>query len=227
MFAGFYFWLPKIIGRMMNETLGKWNFWLFLIGFNLTFFPMHFLGLRGMTRRIYTYLPEMHWGGLNLLASLGALFMAAGVAVFIVNFFWSRSYGVIAGPNPWGAGSLEWATPSPPPSYNFLELPTVNGREALWDAEPDQPIVGGVSTDVREVLVTHALDADPDHKMEVPQPSIWPFLTAVTVSLLFVGSIFTPWAIPVGAVPVAITIIGWYWPNKMQALRLKATEKWS
>jgi cytochrome c oxidase subunit I+III len=213
MFAGLYFWIPKIMGRMMNDRLGKIHFWLFFIGFNMTFFTMHFLGLRGMPRRVYTYLPEMHWGALNALATTGVAFMAAGVIVFIVNFFQSRAVGELAGDNPWSAGSLEWATPSPPPHYNFAELPTVNGREALWDAHPDQPIVTGVRNDIPEVLVTHSLDSEPEFREELPGPSIWPFLACIAVSIAFIWSIFSPWGIAYGAIPVVITLIGWLWPR--------------
>jgi cytochrome c oxidase subunit 1 len=213
MFAGLYFWIPKITGRMMNDLLGKVHFWLFFIGFNMTFFTMHFLGLRGMPRRVYTYLPEMRWGALNAIATAGVAFMAAGIIVFLVNFFQSKATGPLAGPNPWAAGSLEWATPSPPPHYNFLELPTVNGREAVWDAEPNQPIVGGVREDIPEVLVTHSLDSEPQYREESPGPSIWPFLTAIAVSIAFIWSIFSPWGITYGAIPVVITLIGWLWPR--------------
>src|SRR5205823_14452195 len=107
MFAGLYFWLPKMTGRMPSETLGKWHFWLFFIGFNLTFFTMHFLGLRGMTRRVYTYLPDMHWQGQNVLASIGVVFMTAGLLVFLVNVLRSLRMGKIAGNNPWGDAGLE------------------------------------------------------------------------------------------------------------------------
>jgi cytochrome c oxidase subunit 1 len=213
MFAGLYYWIPKITGRMMNDLLGKVHFWLFLIGFNMTFFTMHFLGLRGMPRRVYTYLPEMHWGTLNAIATAGVAFMTAGIIVFLVNFFQSRKTGELAGPNPWAAGSLEWGTSSPPPPYNFAEIPTVNGREAVWDAEPDQPVVVGVRDDVPEVLVTHSLDSEPQYREELPGHSIWPFLTSITVSIAFIWSIFSPWGITYGAIPVVITLIGWLWPR--------------
>ena len=213
MFAGLYYWIPKITGRMMSDLLGKVHFLLFFIGFNMTFFTMHFLGLRGMPRRVYTYPPEMHWGGLNMLASVGALFMAAGLIVFIVNFFQSKATGTLAGPNPWAAGSLDWATSSPPPEYNFAELLTVNGREPLWDNAPNQPIVSGVRDDIPEVLITNSLDSEPQHKDEMPGASIWPFLTSITVSIAFIWSIFSPWGIAYGAIPVVITLIGWLWPR--------------
>ncbi|MGE5083828.1 MAG: cytochrome c oxidase subunit I [Acidobacteriota bacterium] len=227
MFAGLYFWFPKMTGRMPDETLGKWHFWLFFIGFNLTFFTMHFLGLHGMTRRVYTYLPDMHWQGLNRLASIGVVFMTAGLLVFMANILRSRRLGARAGDNPWGDSGLEWGTSSPPPSYNFLHPPTVNGRDALWDAAPDQAVVVGLRDDIREVLVTHSLDGNPQHKDEDPGPSIWPFLASLAVSATFVGSIFTPWAVPYGAPLVIITLIGWLWPRGHSPAPLPQRTSWS
>jgi cytochrome c oxidase subunit I len=226
MFAALYFWWPKITGHMLNERLGRWHFWLFFFGFNLTFFPMHMLGMRGMTRRIYTYPPESGWQYLNLLASIGAALMVAGVATFLWNT-WRSRHAEPAPENPWNASGLEWATDSPPPPYNFEHLPTVNGREALWDAAPDQPIVTGLRDDIREVLVTKAIDADPDHITESPSPSIWPFLASVAVAILFVGSIFTPWMVVIGSVPVAVTLIGWFWPSEDEVKKRRAREKWA
>src|SRR4051812_5001791 len=118
--GAFYFWFPKMTGRMLSERLGKWNFWLFFIGMNVTFFPMHILGLLGMPRRIYTYLPEMGWGNLNLLVSAGAVIIVASVCVFLGNVWVSLRGGIPAGDNPWDASTLEWATSSPPPSYGHL-----------------------------------------------------------------------------------------------------------
>jgi hypothetical protein len=146
--------------------------------------------------------------------------------LFLWNVFRSLRRGEVAGPNPWGAGTLEWATSSPPPIYNFLHLPTVNGREALWDAAPNQPIVVGLAEDARSVLTTRTLDAEPDSKDEFPAPSIWPFLAALATTAAFIGSIFTPWGITIGAVPIAITLIGWFWPDKQSAERRRAREIW-
>ena len=157
--------------------------------------------------------PDMHWQPLNLLATSGVAFMTAGLLVFLWNFFESKAHGELAGANPWGAGSLEWAVASPPPCYNFAEVLTVNGREALWTAKPDQPVVTGLREDIRELLVTNSLDAEPDHRELSEGSSIWPFLTSITVSAAFVGSIFSPWAVPIGAVPVTISLIGWLWPK--------------
>jgi heme/copper-type cytochrome/quinol oxidase subunit 1 len=227
MFGGLYYWFPKIVGRMANETLAKAHFWLFFVGFNLTFFTMHFLGLRGMPRRVYTYLPEMHWESLNLVATIGAIFMTAGVLVFLFNVFWSRENGQIAPANPWGAGTLEWGVSSPPPPYNFLNIPIVSGREALWDDPPEQPVVGGMRDDVREMLLTNSLDAEPEGREEQPGPSIWPFISAVVVSAVLIGSIFTLWAVVYGIIPIIITIVGWIWPTQREASRTRTHEKWS
>lgn len=227
MFGGLYYWFPKIVGRMANETLAKVHFWLFFVGFNLTFFTMHFLGLRGMPRRVYTYLPEMHWESLNLVATIGAIFMTAGVLVFLFNVFWSRENGQIAPANPWGAGTLEWGVSSPPPPYNFLNIPIVSGREALWDDPPEQPVVGGMRDDVREMLLTNSLDAEPEGREEQPGPSIWPFISAVVVSAVLIGSIFTLWAVVYGIIPIIITIVGWIWPTQREASRTRTHEKWS
>jgi cytochrome c oxidase subunit I+III len=226
LFAAFYYWMPKITGRMLSEVAGWWHFWLFFIGFNLTFFPMHVLGLRGMPRRVYTYPSDLPWSNLNLLASLGVLFMTAGVIVFIVNFLRSLKYGELAGNNPWGASTLEWATTSPPPDCNFLELPTVSSRDPLWDDPPDQPVVTGLRTDAREVLVTRMHDAEPDHRTEFPKPSIWPFLSALAVTALFIASIFTPWGVSIGAIPVAIALTAWFWTNTQTRKERQSREKW-
>src|SRR6185295_6438416 len=111
----FYYWFPKFTGRMLGEAMGKLNFWLMFAGFNLTFFPMHLLGLDGMPRRVYTYPEAMGWHTLNLLASSGAVIIFVSMAVYLINVVVSLRRGAIAGDNPWGGGTLEWATSSPPP----------------------------------------------------------------------------------------------------------------
>jgi cytochrome c oxidase subunit I+III len=214
LFGALYYWFPKMTGRMMSETLGKLQFWLFFVGFHLTFFPMHFLGFRGMPRRIYTYPAEAGWGGINALASGGAVLLVLGGLVFLYNFIASWRSGPLAGDNPWDAGTLEWGTSSPPPSYNFKELVTVTSREPLWDDPPDQPLITGVRADIREVLVTGVNDAEPEYKAKFPEPSIWPFLAALATGGMFVASIFTAWALPIGLIPIAITLIGWFWPKQ-------------
>ena len=139
-FAAFYYWFPKMTGKMCNQTLGKLHFWLFLIGFHLTFDFMHVPGLLGMPRRIYTYEPGRGWDVWNLIVTIGVFFQALGTTVFVVNLVWSYFKGRAAGPDPWDAWTLEWSTPSPPPAYNFVSIPMVKSRRPLWDLKhPNDP----------------------------------------------------------------------------------------
>ena len=139
-FAAVYYWFPKATGRMLGERLGKWHFWLFLIGFHLTFDTMHIPGILGMPRRIYTYEADRGWGWLNLIVSIGAAVQALGTFIFLLNVILSLRKGKPAGNDPWDAWTLEWATTSPPPEYNFAEIPTVKSRRPLWDSKhPDDP----------------------------------------------------------------------------------------
>jgi cytochrome c oxidase subunit I+III len=226
LFGALTYWFPKLTGRMLSEKLGQVTFWLFFLGFNITFFPMHLVGIRGMPRRVYTYPAGMGWTKLNQIESLGYILLFVAVCLFLWNVFRSLRRGEVAGPNPWKAGTLEWAASSPPPCYNFLHLPTVNGREALWDAAPNQPVVVGLDEDTRSFLTTRTLDAEPDSKEEFPAPTIWPFLASLATTAAFIGSIFTPWGITFGAIPIAITLIGWFWPVKQAAERRRAREIW-
>jgi cytochrome c oxidase subunit 1 len=209
-----YYWFPKVTGRMLDERMGKTSFWLLLVGFNLTFFPMHILGLNGMTRRIYTYLATTGWGDLNLLASIGAAIIAMSLLTTLVNAIRSLRRGVQAGDNPWGAPTLEWSTSSPPPSYNYLYLPIVEGHNPLWTSAHELPGVGGLSTEYREVLVVRALDAVPDHRHHSIGHSKWPLILALVVGAMLVGVIFTPWALPAGSALFTVALTGWYWPNR-------------
>jgi len=139
-FAALYYWFPKISGRMYNETLGKWHFWVFLIGFHLTFDFMHIPGVLGMPRRIYTYEAGRGWEIWNLIISVGVIFQIAGVLCWVVNFLWSYFKGKPAGDDPWDAWTLEWSTTSPPPDYNFAMIPVVRSRRPLWDLKhPEDP----------------------------------------------------------------------------------------
>lgn len=214
LFGGFYHWIPKMTGRLMNEKIGRVNFWLLFIGFNLTFFPMHILGLKGMTRRIYTYPTEMGWGPANYLATIGAFVIALGGIVFLANLAWSRKRGEIAGDDPWDADTLEWAAGSPPANYNFELLPVCGGRSPLWTSMEERGVATGLRNDRREVLVTTLMDAEPHHRYVLPGPSIWPLLTAIAVTVGFAGSVFNGWYIFWGAGITAIGLIGWFWPRK-------------
>jgi cytochrome c oxidase subunit 1 len=139
-FGAFYYWYPKMSGRLYSETLGKWHFWLFLIGFHLTFDFMHIPGMLGMPRRIYTYEPGRGWDIWNLIVTIGVAFQAAGVLVLVFNLLWSYFRGEVAGNDPWDAWTLEWSTSSPPPDYNFARIPVVKSRRPLWDLKhPEDP----------------------------------------------------------------------------------------
>jgi hypothetical protein len=188
---------------------------------------MHLLGLKGMPRRVYTYPAEMGWGNLNLLATVGAATLAVGILLTLVNAVRSARSGVFAPADPWGGGTLEWATESPPRPCNFPWIPVVHGRDPLWQGAPaGQPDhVSGLAADVREVLLTTVGEARPDSRAMFPEPSPWPFLAAVATTVFFIGSIFTPWAIVWGSIPVAITLIAWFWPDQREAVEELALEK--
>ncbi len=136
--AGMYYWFPKVSGKMLSEKIGKWNFWLFVIGFNMTFLTLHFAGFLGMPRRVYTYAPDRGWNTINFIASIGALIQAIAVACFAWNVLYSLKKGEPAGDDPWDAWTLEWATTSPPPEYNFEKLPVVRSGRPLWDLKHPQ-----------------------------------------------------------------------------------------
>jgi cytochrome c oxidase subunit 1 len=139
-FSGIYYWYPKAFGRMPNFKLGLWHFVFFTIGFHMTFLPQHFLGFLGMPRRIYTYQADRGWDEWNFVSTIGVLFQAVGILFFVYNLIYSYVRGESAGEDPWDAWTLEWATTSPPPDYNFAEMPVVKSRRPLWDAKhPDDP----------------------------------------------------------------------------------------
>jgi cytochrome c oxidase subunit 1 len=137
-FAGFYYWYPKFTGRMLSEKLGKWHFWLFFIGFHVTFDTMHFLGILGMPRSIYTYEADRGWNTLNMIVSAGGLLQGIAVLIFAWNMIDSFLHGRVAGNDPWDAWTLEWSVPSPPPAYNFATDPVVRSRRPLWDLKHPQ-----------------------------------------------------------------------------------------
>ena len=210
--GGIYYWFPKFYGRLLDERMGRWNFWLAMVGFNLTFFPMHILGLMGMPRRVFTYPAEMGWGPMNLASTIGAFLFAGSFVLLAWNIVRSLKRGPIAGPDPWQAGTLEWATASPPPSYNFAFIPVVTDIEPLW-ATPQPAVATGLRTDRRELVVTSLVEAEPQMIESYMPASIWPFVSAVVISVTLLASIFTPWAVVWGALPVGIALTLWFWPK--------------
>jgi heme/copper-type cytochrome/quinol oxidase subunit 1 len=207
-------------GRFMNETLGRWNFWIMFVGFNVTFLPMHLTGLLGMPRRVYTYNDYGGWGALNLLTSIGSVVFAFGVLLFFINVIKSRRTGAVAGRNPWDAPSLEWSLPSPPPAYNFSVIPTVGSRHPLWEGRLGHDgtvssLDRGMLLDTgREALATTALDAIPDMILEMPKDSFAPVLLTAGLAVLFVGLLLKVWVgAGMGAVIVFLALVNWLWPR--------------
>ena len=205
--------------------MGKLNFVLLLIGFFLVFFPMHFLGINGMPRRVYTYVAETGWGELNLLATVGAFVMGIGVLVFIANMIWSKFAGLVATQNPWGADTLEWMADSPPRPYNFQNIPVVQGRHALWERTDDAPVVTGLHIKIREMLCTTIHDASPEHRYTIVEESIIPLLLALVTGATFIGFAFTPWSIPIGMTASFIVLFVWFWSNSTEHRPPYAPEK--
>jgi cytochrome c oxidase subunit I len=218
--AGIYYWFPKWTGRMLDEKLGRVNFWLMFIGFNVGFFPMHISGLMGMPRRVYTYPDGMGWNALNLIETIGSFIFAVGVIVLLINIMQSRRKGRIAGPNPWDAATLEWATSSPPPPYNFVVLPRVASRMPLWEDRLNETPLrttvhkGMVLKEGKEQISSTMLDGQPDLITKMPEDSILPLLLALELSAMFIGLILlTWWLVAAGAGLGMITLVIWLWPR--------------
>lgn len=215
LFAGMFYWFPKLTGRMLDERWGRWQFWITFIGFNVTFFPMHFLGFLGMPRRVYTFQASPGLELWNLVSSLGAFVLVFGILIFFIMAFRALRTGKEAGNNPWDAGTLEWATTSPPAPYNFATIPVVHSRHPLWDERTDWETFS-VSTDRRETLGTTVISAVPEQRVVLPGPTIIPFLAALAVAFTFVALMIDLWLVPVGAVLTVIALVAWNWPNKKE-----------
>jgi cytochrome c oxidase subunit I len=228
LFSGIYYWFPKITGRKMNEALGTWHFWSTLIGFNLTFFPMHFSGMWGMMRRTYTYPAELGVTELNEISTIGAFTLAIGVLLFIINVLWSVRNGPVAGMNPWDGATLEWSIPSPPPEYNFREVPVVHSRTPLWEDEhgsgtrvdtvatTSRVMIAGqelfeteLPDDQPPVVVDEAHGAHGGHGIHMPNPSYYPSLAALGMFIVFSGLLLSPVVSVCGLALLLFSIYGW------------------
>jgi len=218
-FAAFYYWLPKVTGRMMSEALGKVSFWFIFVGLNVAFFPMHILGIIGMPRRQWTYPAGLGWGSLNMMATIGAFAIAFGIALSIWNFFVSLRVGRLAGHNPWNADTLEWDVPSPPPPYGSVHIPTVVSRHPLWDdhEEEEDPRDERILDQGRLTLATTPLDGRLFGIARMPEDTVTPLLANLALTLIFVALILKSLWVALGGFVVLVVISGiWLWPERDQ-----------
>ena len=197
--SGIYYWFPKYTGRMFDEKLGKVHFWLMMIGQNITFFPMHFVGLDGMPRRIYTYVEGMGWELWNGVSTLGVVFLIVGFLIFIQNMVKSWRNGELAPGDPWDARTLEWSIPSPPPEYNFKEIPVVRSLDDWWATKQGDP--------QREIPAAGGSGEDEGHGIHLPQPSYWPFVVSLGILIAAYGIVFNDLIVPWG-ISILGTFIG-------------------
>jgi len=202
-FSGLYYWWPKITGTLLDERLGKFHFWLTIIGFNGTFFPMHFLGAQGMPRRIYRYAPGMGWDTWNLVATISAFILGVSVAVLLANICISLWRRVPAGDDPWDARTLEWWTTSPPPAYNFARIPLVHARDPFWALKYGRPRPSRAAD-----ADLPGLEASSPEALHMPAPSIYPLLLAAGVLLAAVGATTRLEIVVIGGIVVLLSILG-------------------
>ena len=215
-----YHWFPKMTGRMMDERLGRWVFGLMFVGFNLAFLPMHWLGLIGMPRRVYTYGTDMGFATTNLIVTIGAFLFAIGVGLFFLAILLARRSGRIAGPNPWDGPTLEWAIASPPPEYNFAILPQIASRHPLWEdrlddsEERSQFATGYLLDQGKETLAVTPLDGTPDVILKMPGDSLLPFFLSLALLVLFGGLLLhLAWLAGLAALAVLIVLALWFAPH--------------
>ncbi len=207
--SGFYYWFPKMTGRLLDEGLGKLHFWLMTIGFNLTFFPMHFAGMFGMPRRVYTYSSGYGFDGYNLLSSIGSFVIAISMLVMIWNWYRTMRQGKIAGDDPWDAQTLEWSISSPPPVYNFARIPVVASRRPFWDQKyggvgVHEPVHGGSNEG-------HGHGDEHAEHIHMPNPSYFPVIVAVGFLMLAAGLMIPPFPVvsALGLLVMFVGIYGW------------------
>jgi cytochrome c oxidase subunit 1 len=204
--AGVHYWWPKVTGRMLGEGLGKASFGIMFIGMNLTFFPMHFLGLDGMPRRIYTYAAGSGWEMWNRVETVGAFVIAVAVLIFFVNVVRSLRAGEPAPADPWDAATLEWTMSSPPPEYNFAQIPTVNSARPFWLHKYGP--TRDTSTHVRDEG-TPAQPPEPRERIDLPSPSFWPLVAALGLASAAAGALVGPWAVLLGVAVLVIGVFAW------------------
>ena len=214
LFSGIYYWWPKITGRMLSETIGKWHFWVMLIGFNVTFGPFHILGLQGMPRRIYQYAPNLGLNFWNMVSTIGSFMIALSLLIFFYNVVHTFRRGAVAGEDPWDGRTLEWSIPSPPPHYNFEELPVVHSVDDFWHRKYAEgeggrlvPVVAGGSEADREVSTGD--HGGGGHSIHMPSPSYFPLVAALGLPILCYGLIYSTILVIDGAVTLLVGLYGW------------------
>ena len=210
-FSGIYFWWPKAYGFLLNEKLGKANFWLMFIGMNIQFGPMHWLGMNGMPRRIYTYADNMGWQMSNMIATVGGFMLALGVLIFVINIFVSKRQNNVASNDPWDGRTLEWSIPSPVPIYNFKEIPNVKYRDDFWFQKYPETIkqyYHGLEPETAVQQNSVPKDHD-EHEIHLPDMSYYPFILAAGVVILFAGFMTHFTVIILGAIGILWGSIGW------------------
>jgi cytochrome c oxidase subunit I len=218
-FAGFYYWLPKMTGRLLDERLGKWSFWIMFVGFNIGFFPMHILGLLGMPRRIYSYRPGLGFDSWNMVVTIGAFVLGIGIFISIINLLVSLRSGILAGRNPWNSDGLEWSSESPPAPYGSVHIPLVASRNPLWDDfdEEDDPDNDRVLDWGRLTPVTTALDANPIGLATIPGDSLLPLIMSIALFAFFATMVFQMvfTALTMLLITFAIGCV-WMWPRDVK-----------
>ena len=210
--AGIYYWFPKVTGRMLNDNLGKLHFWLVMFGSNLTFFPMHILGLVGMPRRVYTYSATSGFEAYNLLQTVGAFILAASFLIFLHNVFSSLRKGARAGKDPWDGRTLEWTIPSPPPHYNFVEIPAIHSREPAWDMKYGHDSEGAMPIerpDAPGAQLYNEAEEEDHPEIHMPSPSYWPIVVAAGFGIAGALFIVGPWYSSIGLVIAMIGLYSW------------------
>ena len=222
--AGIHHWFPKFSGRMLNERMSVWGFWLIFIGFNVTFFPMHIMGLLGMPRRIYTYPESLGLDGMNIVSTAGAAVMTVGFLIFFLDCIRGIRRGTLADGDPWGGDSLEWSVSSPPPSYTFVRPPVVRGRHPLWLKEAGashdrwveqvREAMHRKPMEFRATLVTDAMHAKPEAIQPLPGPTHIPLVVAIAVLIVFVGVLLKLYLLSIaGMIATVFGLFSWLWPD--------------